>query len=125
MAEPSNTKKTLVVGVSLGANRYANLACHQLRRAGHDVVGLGLRAGDEDGVPVLTGTPPLDGVDTVTLYINPTRQADLIDYLIGLRPRRIIFNPGTENPTFQRRAVDAGIEPVVGCTLVMLSLDSY
>ena len=122
MAEP---KKTLVVGVSLGAQRYANLACRQLRASGHDAVGLGLRAGDEAGVPVLVGTPPIEGVDTVTLYVNPQRQAGLIDYLIGLKPRRIIFNPGTENDDFARRAEAAGIEPVVACTLVMLSLDSY
>lgn len=117
--------KTLVVGVSLGAQRYANLACQQLQSAGHDVVGLGLRAGDEDGVPVLTGTPPIEGVDTITLYINPQRQADLIDYLIGLAPRRIIFNPGTENDDFMRRAHAAGIEPIVHCTLVMLGSNSY
>ena len=117
--------KTLVVGVSLGAQRYANLACRQLRAAGHDVVGLGLRAGDEDGVPVLTGTPPVDDVDTITLYVNPQRQADLVDYLIGLRPRRVIFNPGAENDAFADRARAAGIAPVVACTLVLLASQAY
>lgn len=116
---------TLVVGVSLGANRYANAACRQLRAAGHDVVGLGLRAGDENGIPVLTGTPEIEGVDTITLYINPQRQAALIDYLLGLKPRRIIFNPGTENPDFMSRARAAGVEPIVDCTLVMLSAREY
>jgi predicted CoA-binding protein len=113
--------KTLVVGVSLGADRYANLAVRQLRDHGHDVVGLGLRAGDEAGTPVLEGQPAIDGVDTVTLYINPQRQATLIDYLLSLKPRRVIFNPGTENAEFVRRAHEAGVEPVVGCTLVMLA----
>lgn len=117
--------KTLVVGVSLGADRYANLAIGQLLDHGHDVVGLGLRAGDEQGAPVFDGQPAIDGVDTVTLYINPQRQAALIDYLLSLKPRRVIFNPGTENPDFVRRAREAGVQPVVGCTLVMLAAGTF
>lgn len=122
--------KTLVVGVSLGARRYANLALQQLADAGHEVAGLGLRAGEESGAPVFAAPidraePFYSGIDTVTLYINPQRQAAMIDDLLALKPRRIIFNPGTENTTFQDRAEAAGIEAVVGCTLVMLSIGTY
>ena len=101
------------------------MACRQLRARGHDVVAIGLRPGESDGVPILTGTPDVADVDTITLYLNPTRQSPLIDYLLSLRPRRIIFNPGTENPALIDRARAAGIEPVVGCTLVMLSVGTY
>ena len=117
--------KTLVVGVSPGKDRYANKAVEQLHAAGHEVVALGVRGGESHGVPILTGTPPLGGIDTVTLYVNPPRQAAMVDYLLSLSPRRVIFNPGTENPEFQGRAGSAGVEAVVGCTLVMLSLHRF
>lgn len=123
--EPAKDR-TLVVGVAPAAeHRYANLALRRLRLAGHQVVALGLRGGEADGVPIQTGQPPLDGIDTVTLYINPTRQGPMIDYLLGLRPSRIIFNPGTENPDFAARASQAGIDVVSGCTLVMLATGQY
>ena len=124
------TMKTLVVGVSLGARRYANLALHQLADAGHEVAGLGLRAGEESGAPVFAA--PIDpdepfyaDIDTITLYVNPQRQESMIDDLLALKPRRIIFNPGTENPAFQQRAEELGVEAVVGCTLVMLSVGTF
>lgn len=122
---PSPTLTTLVVGVSPGADRYANLACRQLRSHGHRVVAIGLRPGQSDGVPIQTGTPAFADVDTITLYLNPTRQVPLIDYFLSLRPRRVIFNPGTENNAFVARAEAAGIEAVVGCTLVMLGAGTY
>ncbi len=117
--------KTLVVGVSIGADRYANKAVRMLTQHGHDVVAIGLREGDEAGVKVLTGTPDLENVDTITLYINPARQGPMIDYLLSLKPQRIIFNPGTENPDFVTRAEAEGIEAVEGCTLVMLGAGQF
>ena len=117
--------KTLVVGVSLGADRYANKAVRMLTHHGHDVVALGLREGDEAGVHVLTGTPPLEGIHTITLYINPARQASMIDYLLSLKPQRIIFNPGTENAEFESRAKRVGIDTVENCTLVLLGSGRY
>ena len=117
--------KTLVVGVSPGKDRYANQAVRALRAAGHEVVAIGPREGESGGVPILTGIPPLDGIDTVTLYVNPQRQGAMVNYLLSLSPRRIIFNPGTENPDFQQRAEAVGVEVVVGCTLVMLSLGQF
>ena len=117
--------KTLVVGVSPGADRYANMAVRRLKAAGHEVVALGLRAGEADGVPILTGTPQLHGVHTISLYINPARQEPLIDYFLSLTPSRIIFNPGTENADFATRVEAAGIEATHGCTLVMLGTDQF
>lgn len=117
--------KTLVVGVSLGADRYANKACRSLIKHGHDTIGLGLREGETDGVRVVTGEPPLTDIDTITLYVNPTRQVSMIDYLLSLRPRRIIFNPGTESAAFAQRTRQAGIEPVEACTLVLLATNQF
>jgi uncharacterized protein len=117
--------RTLVVGVAPNGNRYANMAVRQLREQGHDVVALGLRAGESDGVLIQTGTPDIDGIHTITLYLNPTRQEPMIDYFLSLKPARIIFNPGTENRAFMERAQAAGIETVVGCTLIMLATGQY
>ena len=64
-------------------------------------------------------------VDTITLYLNPSRQKELYDYILSLKPRRIIFNPGTENPEFEEMAESKGIETVEACTLVMLSIGNY
>jgi hypothetical protein len=44
---------------------------------------------------------------------------------MSLKPKRIIFNPGTENPELQRMAIQAGIKPIEACTLVMLGVGNY
>jgi uncharacterized protein len=117
--------RTLVIGVSLNADRYANRAVCMLLAGGHDVVALGTTAGESDGVVVQTGQPKFDGIDTVTLYINPTHQAGIADYVISLKPRRIIFNPGAENASLAARVRAAGIEPVEACTQVLLSTGQF
>lgn len=117
--------RVLVLGVRPGKGRYANMAVRDLVAAGHDVVALGPVEGDEAGVPVLTGTPDLERIDTISLYINPQRQGPLQDYLLSLNSRRIIFNPGTENPTLRAAAEQAGIETVEGCTLIMLRTGQF
>lgn len=118
-------KKTLVLGATPDSSRYAYLAVHSLLRHGHEVVPVGIRAGEVGSLPILQGTPAAQGIDTVTLYVGPARQAAYYDYLFSLKPKRIIFNPGTENPELMRRAEAAGIETVEGCTLVMLSIGVY
>lgn len=118
-------KKTLVLGATTNKGRYAYLAVNALLRHGHEVVPVGIRTGEVAGIPIRHGLPPVEGVDTVTLYIGPARQAAYYDYLLSLRPARIIFNPGTENPELEALAEAQGIETVEGCTLVMLSVGSY
>jgi len=113
-------KKTLVVGASEKPYRYANKAIRRLLRYGHEVVPLAPRAGQVAGIPFMTGFPEIKDVHTVTLYISPARQPDYYDYLISLKPKRIIFNPGTENPELLKKARENGIETVENCTLVML-----
>lgn len=118
-------KKTLVLGATPNPNRYAYLAVRALRRHGHEVVPVGIRSGEVDGLPILPDKPALEGIHTVTLYVGPPRQPPYYDYLLSLKPKRIIFNPGTENPELAALAQAHGIEPVEGCTLVMLSVGSY
>lgn len=118
-------KKTLVLGATPNPSRYAYLATHRLLQHGHEVALLGVREGEVAGIPIQTTPAPLPDVDTVTLYVGPDRQDDYVDYLFSLHPRRIIFNPGTENPSLAARARERGIEAVEGCTLVMLAIGAY
>lgn len=112
--------KTLVIGASEKPERYAHQAVRELVAHGEDVVAIGVREGQIGEIPIRKGQPAIEGLDTVTLYVGPSRQEDLVDYVVSLKPRRVIFNPGTENPAFAQRLRDAGIEPVEACTLVML-----
>ena len=119
--------KTLVLGASTNPARYAYKAAHQLRAAGHPVVPVGLKKGELAGEPILDlrDKPPVADVDTVTLYVGPQNQPDYYDYILSLQPRRIIFNPGTENHELMQQAADKGIAVEEACTLVMLSIGNY
>lgn len=118
-------KKTLVFGASLNPNRYAHRAVKKLLDAGEIVVAIGGRAGTIRDTEVLTGHPSLDGIDTITLYMGAQRLQDHEDYLLSLKPRRIIFNPGAENRPFAYKARAAGAETIEACTLVMLTTGEY
>ncbi|MFN0217045.1 MAG: CoA-binding protein [Saprospiraceae bacterium] len=118
-------KKTLVLGASPNPARYAYLATMRLAQHGHEVVPVGIRKGEIDGIKIIEGKPEEKGVDTVTLYIGAARQPQYYDYILSLNPKRIIFNPGTENPELVQLAKERGIETEEGCTLVMLSIGAY
>ncbi|CAN5365020.1 CoA-binding protein [soil metagenome] len=120
-----STKKTLVIGASENPVRYSNIAINRLKGKGHEVLALGLKAGNVAGVPIQTGQPEIEDLDTVTLYVGSDKQQDLIEYVIGLHPERVIFNPGTENTYFEERLMEAGIEVTEACTLVLLSTGQY
>ena len=117
--------KTLVLGATPNPSRYAYIAAHRLVKAGHDIVNVGIKEGEVAGAEILNGQPSLEGIDTVTLYVGTRNQADYYDWLMDLKPRRIIFNPGTENPELARLAREHGVETQTGCTLVMLASGQY
>ncbi len=119
------SKKTLVIGASENPSRYAYKAIHRLLNKGHEVVAIGKKVGKVSEIEILTGFPELKDIDTVTLYINPMVQKEYESYIISLNPKRIIFNPGTENPAFIQDARKEGILTEIACTLVMLSIDDY
>ncbi len=120
-----NKKKTLVIGASENPERYSNRAVRMLKSHQVPVLALGLKEGDIDGVKIQTGFPKLEDIDTVTLYVGEKNQPHYYDYILNLKPSRIIFNPGAENPEFENKAKNAGIEVVEACTLVMLSVGNY
>ena len=119
-----NYKKTLVVGASPKPSRYSYEAVTRLRHHSHPVYAYGLREAEVLGVSI-SNVWPKEEFDTVTLYLNPRRQEEYMDRIVELKPNRVIFNPGTENPEFQKRLIKAGIDVEVACTLVMLSLGNY
>lgn len=120
-----NNGKTLVLGASENPARYSNLALKRLRSANYPVVAIGRKSGQVGDVEILKQKDPVEGVDTITLYLNPANQKEYYDFILSLKPRRIIFNPGTENPELEQLAIENNIEPIEACTLVMLSTGQY
>jgi predicted CoA-binding protein len=118
-------KKTLVIGASDNPERYSYLAVNRLRSKGHPVVAIGRRNMNVADVAVETVKKDFTGVDTVTLYLSPGLQKEYYDYIISLHPKRLIFNPGTENRELAELARANGIEPVEACTLVLLSTAQF
>jgi uncharacterized protein len=118
-------KKTVVLGATPDPTRFAYKAAHMLKKYGHDFIPVGIKKGEVAGKTIENNYPEMDDVDTVTLYVGTRNLPPLFDYIMGLNPKRIIFNPGTEHDELISMAEEKGIEPVIGCTLVMLSTGSY
>lgn len=118
-------KKTLVIGASLKPQRYSNMAINRLVDFNHDVVAYGLKEGKVAGVEIDTERINYPEIDTVTLYLNPKRQEEFYDYIITLKPNRVIFNPGTENPEFIKLLQEHNIKAEIACTLVLLGTGQY
>lgn len=119
------TKKTMVIGASENIARYSNMAVKKLLAHNHPVVAIGKRAGMIGNTEIITEQKPLNDIDTVTLYLNPVNQKPYYDYILSLKPKRIIFNPGTENEELELLAEKNGIKTLEACTLVMLSTEQY
>jgi len=121
------SKKTVIIGATPNTARYAYLAAEMLTDYQHDVVPVGIKTGEVFGKRILNirEKPAIENVDTVTLYIGPQHQPEWYNYIFGLKPKRIIFNPGTENHVFEQLAEDQGIEALEACTLVLLRTGQY
>ena len=118
-------KKTLVLGASPNPLRFSYKAIKSLLRRDYPVVAVGRNSGLIDDVEILTGFPKIEDVHTLMLYLNPESQKAYYDYIIGLVPNRIIFNPGTENEELFELAKKNNIKVVVDCGLVMINADTY
>lgn len=122
---PTKEKKTLVLGASGNPARYSYLAVRRLRGNGHPVTAIGRKRAKIEDVEIETEKTAVAGIDTVTLYLNPAHQWEYYDYILSLKPKRIIFNPGAENPELEALAAANGIEAVEACTLVLLNTGQY
>ena len=117
---PENQKPTLVIGASLREGKYSNICVQTLLEAGFPVIAIGGREGFIDQTKVHNNAVEVSEIHTVTLYLNAMRQRDWYDYILRLKPERVIFNPGAENPEFQQLLASAGIETLEACTIVMV-----
>lgn len=118
-------KKTLVLGATPDASRYAYLAANRLVKSGHSIVNVGIKTGEVAGVQIEKPEIIHDDIDTITLYVGTRNQPPLYDYILDTNPKRIIFNPGTENTELRKMANEKGIETEYACTLVLLSIGQY
>lgn len=118
-------KPTVILGASSNPDRYSFLATEKLARYGHNVYPIGIRSGNINGISIITDRPELKNVDTITVYLSALNQKDWYNYILSLNPKRIIFNPGAENPELEQLAAKKGISVVNACTLVMLSIGNY
>lgn len=118
-------KKTIVIGASAKSDRYSNRAVRMLKKNGHETIALGFENDTIEGVPIQTDWKKYEEVDTISIYLNPQRQKAYSDYILGMHPKRIIFNPGTENPELEQKATASGILPLEACTLVLLTTGQY
>jgi predicted CoA-binding protein len=118
-------KKTLILGATTDTSRYAYLAANRLVSHGHSIVNVGIKTGEVAGVSIERPETIHNDIDTITLYIGPQNQPPLYDYILETHPKRIIFNPGTENSELRKMAEEKGIETEYACTLVLLSVGDY
>lgn len=118
-------KKTLILGASTNPDRYANMAAVRLVQHGHPIVNVGTKAGIVAGVPIEMAHNVYSDIDTMTLYVGPANQPVYYNYILQTKPKRIIFNPGTENPELEKLARENGMDVLQACTLVLLSTGQY
>ena len=118
-------KKTVVLGASENPARYSFLAVNSLTAHNHPVIAIGKKEGKIGDTLILKEHPPIENVDTVTLYLNEQNQRTYYDYIFSLHPKRIIFNPGAENNQLAKMAAAKGIQTMEACTLVLLSTEQY
>ncbi len=115
------------MGATTNSARYAHLAAGMLTEYKHEIVPIGIKKGEVFGYSILdiSQRPSVSDVDTITLYIGPQHQPEHYEYLLGLKPKRVIFNPGTENPEFEKLVEESGAEALEACTLVLLRSGQY
>ena len=118
-------KKTLILGASTNPARYAYLVANKLVRKGHPIVNVGRKVGKVAGVEIQLPETIYTDIDTITVYVGPQNQAPYYDYILNTKPKRLIFNPGAENPELAELARNKGIEVGEACTLVMLNTGQY
>jgi uncharacterized protein len=119
------SKKTLVLGASAKPTRYSFLAVNKLREHNHPVIAIGKSSSTVADVLIQSETTPIPDLDTVTLYLNTENQKNYYDFIIDQHPRRVIFNPGAENPEFEKILQNKGIQTLEACTLVLLGTGQY
>lgn len=118
-------KKTLILGASSDERRYAFMAINRLTSMDFWVVGIGAKEGVIKGCQIHTSQIPIDDLHTVSVYLNARNQEEYYDYIVKLKPKRVIFNPGAENIQFEILLAKHQIHFERACTLVLLSMGQF
>lgn len=118
-------KRTLVIGASENPERYAYKATKMLMEYGHEVFPYGLKSGKIGDIDIETNWPQEQNFDTITLYVGPQNQDGYKEKILNIKPKRVVFNPGTENLEFETELRNSGIEALEACTLVLLRTEQY
>lgn len=121
----SESKKTMVLGVSPDPSKRAYKVCQKLLEKGHTIRPVGIREGMVDNTPIITTNTDPEQVHTVVIYLRAERQKSWISYILNSGPERIIFNPGAENEELIKKAKTKGIEILYECTMLMLSSNRF
>ena len=119
------SKKTVVIGASSNPDRYSFKAVNALLNHNVEVIPLGIKKGEISGLEIINDKPSVEDVHTVSLYVGPKNQESWMDYIISLNPKRVIFNPGTENESFYNKLNASNITFEDACTLLLLSIGEY
>lgn len=117
--------KVLVIGASANPDRYSNVAMRLLKRHGYEVLAIGNKAASVEGLNIVVDRPMLTDIHTITLYLRPELQQHYYEYILSLKPVRVIFNPGTENSEFADTLKKESISVTAHCTLVMLDSGTF
>jgi len=118
-------KRTVIIGASTNSTRYAFQAVLDLNKKGFEVFPIGIKPGEIEGIEIITSQPIIKQVHTVSIYLNSTKQKQLYNYILGMKPKRIIFNPGSENAELAQLAYEQKIQVEHACTLVLLRTNLY
>jgi predicted CoA-binding protein len=123
---PDHKQRVVVLGASPNPDRYSNKAVKLLAEHGHTVVPVHPTAATIEGIPATAKLEQVQGqVDTLTLYVSPHTLTPMRDTIVNMKPSRVIFNPGTENPSLIQDLRQNGIEVKEACTLVMLRTGQF
>jgi len=118
-------KRTLVLGASPNLDRYAYRAVSLLKKHGIETFPVGIKKGSIEGIEIINGKPMIENIHTVTLYLGYKAQKEYYDYILALNPKRVIFNPETENDELIQLLEEKNIVYVEACTLVMLGTGQF
>lgn len=121
-----NNQTVVVLGASNKPQRFSNMAIKKLLQHGHRVIPIHPRLAEIEGVPVVDQLEDVsEKIDTLTLYVGPQRIQPLIEKIVALQPKRVIFNPGTESVALESALTEHNIAYVRACTLVMLDSGEF
>jgi predicted CoA-binding protein len=118
--------KVAILGASKNPERYSHMAFTMLKDYGHTPLPVNPGFSELEGVPVFAKLRDItESVDTLTMYVGPDTSTAMKQDILNLKPKRVIFNPGSENPGLEKDLRAAGVHVIDACTLVLLRTNQF